>query len=138
MSVQWGMLNSSRHDAGAHMMDGYPAANDDQSQQYTDELLWLKGKGKGSKGKDKGKGKGKDVAPICANCGGKGHTIQQCKEKLKPWSERPCHRCGKPGHLSVNCPTKNSKGTHLAESDTAQPQTPKTFQFNMLEVKYPD
>ena len=77
-----------------------------------------KGKGKGKYGKGygdrKGFGKGygsgnaqqpppKDLNDLkCPNCGGK-HGGKPCHLPYKPMNERPCHKCGKPGHISRNC-----------------------------------
>ena len=56
-----------------------------------------KGKGKGSKGKGKGKGLRDPKDYVCADCGTKGHTAQQCPKPRVPWEERPCYRCGEKG-----------------------------------------
>ena len=81
--------------------EGIPDQSSDGGD-YKAFVAWRASKGKGVKGK--GKGKGKD--PVCINCGGKGHIIAQCKKPLVPFSERPCLRCFKPGHLSWNCPDR--------------------------------
>ena len=46
----------------------------------------------------------KDVK--CGNCGGTGHTAQQCTKPRIPMEERKCHNCGKAGHQARNCPEK--------------------------------
>ena len=70
-----------------------------------------KGKGKNSrkggwKGDRKGGGWKGEPPPRdrndlrCINCGGKGHTYRDCREKELPREQRPCLNCGKPGHVS--------------------------------------
>ena len=39
----------------------------------------------------------------CINCGGKGHTYRESREKELPRDQRPCLNCGKPGHISRDC-----------------------------------
>ena len=55
----------------------------------------------------------KDVR--CGNCGGVGHTAQQCNKPRIPMEERKCHTCGKPGHLARNCP--DNKKANVAEQE---------------------
>ena len=73
--------------------------------------------GKGKRGKWGRKGgcrkggdrKGSDPPPRgrsdlrCMNCGGKGHSYRDCREKELPRDQRPCLNCGKPGLISRNC-----------------------------------
>ena len=70
----------------------------------------FKGKGKGKgKGKDgDGAGKGGAVRDPwkCNNCGSEKHSIRDCPRPLVPMEERPCHGCGKKGHVRSKCPQR--------------------------------
>ena len=64
---------------------------------------------KGGKKGDRKGGKGKDPPPRgrsdlrCINCGGKGHTYRDCRQKELPREQRLCLNRGKPGHISRDC-----------------------------------
>ena len=74
--------------ARMHQLGKKTGAEDDPAILVMKGCKFGKGMGKGKgKGKD-GKGKGET---LCANCGQKGHTSQQCPKPPLPWSERPCH-----------------------------------------------
>ena len=92
-----------------------PAAGDNDQPvdelDYEAFLAWkIKGKGKGKEVKGKGKGKGD---PICVNCGGK-HRLADCTKPIVPMDQRPCFKCGKPGHPAWRCPEKG-KGANSVE-----------------------
>ena len=78
-----------------------------------------KGRSKGANSGGKGSGKGGNPwqdgnatlpgaarKPKCANCGLENHETKDCRRPRLAMGDRLCHDCGKPGHISKNCPNK--------------------------------
>ena len=53
----------------------------------------------------------------CANCGGLNHTKDECPKPKVPMNQRPCHECGKPGHIAANCRSKGGRNAGLVEDE---------------------
>jgi len=120
MIVQWANIENLPGGCQANiLLEG--KAEQMQNEQWGNDdagyAAW-KGKGKG-KGKDwKGKGKGKDAgAKVCIDCGGKDHTISECKKTLVPINEKPCLRCLKPGRIAWCCAEKCKPANAVAEDN---------------------
>ncbi len=100
--------------------DHHPGDGDGEGETYEEAMMAVnfrfgKGAGKGGR-RDGGKGGGKggseggprgggtgDVK--CGNCGAS-HLTAACTRPRVPLEDRLCHGCGKPGHISRNCPQK--------------------------------
>ena len=44
------------------------------------------------------------------NCGSKEHLTHACPKPQLSREQRPCWKCGKPGHVGANCPTGGKGG----------------------------
>ena len=145
MTIQWASSGSSPGGAQANVLPegsdaSYPstgiespaAGEATEQSDYEAFLAWrAKGKGKGKGGKGKGKGKG----PICVNCGGK-HTLAQCPKPVVPMSERPCWRCGKPGHVAWSCPEKPKSTNSVEEAQDVQTMMMASPSLETTTAKY--
>lgn len=101
MILQWANIGNLPGGSHANILPEGTMDQQGGEQAGQDDPAYAawKGKGKG-KGKDgKGKAKGTDMK-VCINCGGKDHTISECKKMLVPAKERPCLRCLQPGYIA--------------------------------------
>ena len=65
----------------------------------------------------------------CINCGGKGHTFRDCREKELPRDQRPCLNCGKPVHISRDC--KQARAAVLDGGADRQQQQSRHFNLDI-------
>ena len=52
----------------------------------------------------------------CVNCGSQAHTVRECTVPVVAKKDRPCFKCGKPGHFSSRCPG-NAKVQLVTQGD---------------------
>ncbi len=108
-------VEHQRHHEDHHHGDGDGEGETYEEAMMAVNLRFGKGAGKGGR-KGGGKGGGKDGSGSgsrgsgtgdvkCGNCGGNRLTAV-CTRPRVPLEDRLCHGCGKPGHISRNCPQK--------------------------------
>ena len=57
----------------------------------------------------------------CANCGGP-HQAVDCPKPKVELKDRPCHNCGKIGHMSRHCPERRKAPIRSVEEPSQDPQ----------------
>ena len=78
-----------------------PCNDDDENNPLNQIMAMFKKKfGGASSGNTSSGNLGKSR---CLNCGDVGHHISDCPKPEVPKNERPCFKCGKPGHVSAQC-----------------------------------
>ena len=98
-------------------------------ETYEDAVYALNQRFKGKGGGKGGGRKGPEPerrAPRedkCGNCGG-AHLTVNCTKPRIAISDRLCHSCGKPGHISSKCPNRGGKGAVKAVDEPGQEPDP--------------
>ena len=92
-----------------------------------------KGSGKGGKGGGKGKAGGKAGGKAehegnrkCINCRSTAHLTRDCPKPEVSREDRPCWKCGKPGHVGALCPNSGQPPRAAGMVEQA-PEQPLTF-----------